>query len=67
MELLKNLKEKSRQRSTLESNGKYMLWLDFDNLSIKEAMEILDDVRANVPKKYKEKQVRVYTKGSFWL
>jgi hypothetical protein len=66
-ELLKNVKEGSRKRSTLEINERYILWLDVDLLSFKEVLETLDDVRANVPKEYKGKKVLVGTKGSFWL
>jgi putative transposon-encoded protein len=65
-ELLKNVKEASRKRSTIEVNKRYILWLDIDLLSFKEVDEILADVRANVPKEYKGKKVLVGTKGTWW-
>jgi putative transposon-encoded protein len=65
-ELLKNVKEASRKRSTIEVNKIYILWLDIDLLSFKEVDEILADVRANVPKEYKGKKVLVGTKGTWW-
>ena len=64
-ELLKNLKKDNRERSTVEVNGRYILWLDVDLLSYAEVLRILDDVRANVPKEYKGKKVLVGTKGSW--
>ena len=66
-ELLKNVKETSRKRATLEVNEKYMLSFDVDLLSFKEVLEILDDVKSNVPKEFKGKRVLVGLKGGFWF
>jgi len=61
------LKEENRKRSTLEENEQYQLWLDVDGLNVKEVIEILKDVRTNIPKEHKGKKVRVYFRGSFSL
>lgn len=50
-----------------EMNGQFKLILDFDGLKFTEAIEILDDVRGNVPKLYKGKPVRVYIVGVLQL
>lgn len=67
MELLKSLRDKSRKHIMCEMNGQFKLILDFDGLKFTEAIEILDDVRGNVPKLYKGKPVRVYIVGVLQL
>jgi hypothetical protein len=66
-ELLKNAKEDTRKRSTLEVNDKYLLRVNLDSPSIAETLKILDDLKANVPKQFRGKQVKVYAIGGFSL
>ncbi|MFB3888719.1 MAG: hypothetical protein ACE14S_04445 [Candidatus Bathyarchaeia archaeon] len=66
-ELLKNVQEETRKHSTLEMNEKYLLKIDIDVTTYAEALKILNDVKANVPKTFKGKQVRVYMGIGFSL